>query len=307
MVRDVIEIICYLVAYLTLLLLSVSGNTNGSEINCIATIKVPRNTQFRAHVMTLLIINCTVIVHECQNSSIYWCKIYGNDCKALNHSNNIKAEWKSITEHDGIAFLTFLNISTEDEGLYRCRLGETTVSHSINVTVTVGNEEVFLNQSKTGDLNTFPKDGLQWLWPYVYICSGIVGLVVIVMTLSLFIIRRQGTKSTRKNKTTKNQNIGTQRSDQSPPHHNTHSTSAHLSSALSCVYETPPVRTGSSSGRFSANMAESKGSHNNISTGGGEENALVYASLNHQAISRGPKRTARQEPEPSEYAAIRFR
>ncbi|XP_051983153.1 B- and T-lymphocyte attenuator-like [Xyrauchen texanus] len=296
-------IICYLVPYLTLLLLS--GNTNGSEINCIATIKVPRNTTFRVPVMTLLIINCTVTVHECQNPWINWCKIYGNNCKALNHSNNIKEEWKSITEHDGIAFLTFLNISMEDEGLYRCRIGETTVSHSINVTVTVGNEEVFSNQSKTGDLNTFPKDGLQWLWPYVYICSGIVGLVVIVMTLSLFIIRRQGKKSTRTNKTTKNQNIGTQRCDQTPPHHNTHSTSAHLTSALSCVYETPPVRSGSS-GRFSANMVESKGSLNNVSAGGGEENAVVYASLNHQAISRGPKRTALQETEPSEYAAIRF-
>ncbi|XP_051994125.1 B- and T-lymphocyte attenuator-like [Xyrauchen texanus] len=303
MVKDIIEIICYLVASLTLLLLSVSGNTNGSQMNCTSRIMVPRNTLFRAPVMTVLKINCSA-KYECQNPRILWCKIYGNHCKAINDSNYIKSEWRNINKHDGISFLTFMNISVEDEGLYRCKVDETAVSHTINVTVTVGNE-VSHNQSKTDDLNKIP--GLQWLWPYVYICSGIVGLVVIVMTVSLLIFRCQGTKSARNNKTTKNQYIVTQRSDQAPPfhpHHNTHSPSAQLTSA--CVYETPPVKTVLSSGRFSANKVASKGVHNNVSTEG-EENVLVYASLNHQAMPRRPKRTAQQEPEPSEYAAIRFR
>ncbi|XP_051560383.1 B- and T-lymphocyte attenuator-like isoform X2 [Myxocyprinus asiaticus] len=304
MVKDVIETICYLFASLTLLLLSVSRNTNGSEINCNASIKVPRHTLFRTPVMTVLKINCSVTIYECKNPRILWCKIYGNDCKALNDSVYIKSEWRNTAVHGGVAFLTFMNISMEDEGLYRCRVGETSVSHNINVTVTVGNE-VSHNQSKTDDLNKIP--GLQWLWPYVYICSGIVGLVVIVMTVSLLIFRCQETKSARNNKTTKNQYIGTQRTGQAPPshpHHNTHSPSAQLNSA--CVYETPPIKTGSSSGRFSANKVASKGSHNNVSIEG-EENVLVYASLNHQAMPREPKRTTRQEPEPSEYAAIRFR
>ncbi len=43
-----------------------------------------------------------------------------------------------------------------------------------------------------GDQNSGPTDDLQWLWPYVYICSGIAGLVVIVITVTLFIIRCQG-------------------------------------------------------------------------------------------------------------------
>uniref|UniRef100_A0A673MHZ4 Ig-like domain-containing protein n=1 Tax=Sinocyclocheilus rhinocerous TaxID=307959 RepID=A0A673MHZ4_9TELE len=211
-------------------------------MNCIPVIRVPRNTVFRAPVMTKLKINCTITLHGChRNPRVSWCKIYGNNCKALNYSHHIRTEWKNITEHEWVAFLIFLNISMEDTGSYRCKGGDTSVSHTINVTV-------------TGDRNSGEKDDLKWLWPYVYICSGIAGLVVI------------------------------------------------LTSALYRGCETPPVRGASSAGRVS------DGSHTTVGTERGEEeNALVYASLNHQAMSRGPRRTARQEPEPSEYAAIRFR
>lgn len=103
----------------------------------------------------------------------------------------------------------------------------------------------------------------------------------------------------------------TQRSDPttpSRPHHNSHPPSGRLIST-----DTPPVRAGfhrdrKSDERLSANMTESKGCQNNVrSTEEEEENPLVYASLNHQAISRGPRTTVQQETEPSEYAAIRYR
>lgn len=100
----------------------------------------------------------------------------------------------------------------------------------------------------------------------------------------------------------------TQTSDLPPPpppphpHHNTRPPSDQPTSALYRVCETPPVRGASPAGRVS------DGRHNTVGTERGEEeNALVYASLNHQALPRVPKRTARQEPEPSEYAAVRFR
>ncbi|XP_016298086.1 B- and T-lymphocyte attenuator-like [Sinocyclocheilus anshuiensis] len=290
----VFQIICNLAVSLLLLSLGISGTTNGTEMNCISVIRVPRNTVFRAPVMTELKINCTLTLQGChRNPRVSWCKLNGSDCKALNYSHHIRTEWKSITEHEWVAFLIFLNISMEDTGSYRCKEGDTSVSHTINVTVTDKNEnEVSRNQSNTRDRNSGEKDDLKWLWPYVYICSGITGLVVIVITVTLLIIRNQGTKSTRKDMTTKNQ---------SKPHHNTHSPSVQLTSALYRGCETPPVRGASSAGRVS------DGSHNAVDTEREEENALVYASLNHQAMSRGPRRTARQEPEPSEYAAIRFR
>ncbi|XP_056127718.1 B- and T-lymphocyte attenuator-like isoform X2 [Rhinichthys klamathensis goyatoka] len=295
-------IICNLAVSLLLLSLSVSGTTNRSELQCVQMIRVPRNTVFRACVMTELKINCTITQHGCHRSpQVSWCKIYGNHCKALNHSYYIETEWKNMTEHEGMAFLTFLNLSMEDAGLYRCKEGDNSVSHAINVTVTVNKEdEVPRNQSNTSDMNTTPDDDLQWLWPYVYICTGIAGLVFIVMAVTLLFIRCQGTNSRRKDLAYKNQYMETQRSDLPPPppphpHHNTCPPSDQPTSALYRVCETPPVRGASPAGRA---VGIERGE---------EENALVYASLKHQGMSRGPKRTARQEPEPSEYAAIRFR
>ncbi|XP_052456535.1 B- and T-lymphocyte attenuator isoform X2 [Carassius gibelio] len=283
--RETEMIICNLAVSLLLLSLGISGTEN--------VIRVPRNTVFRAPVMTELKINCTITTLEgCHgNPRVSWCKINGSHCKAFNYSHHIKTDLKSIKEHEWMYFLIFLNISVEDTGSYRCKGGDTSVSHTINVTVRDKNENEG-NQSNTRDPNSGQKD-LKWLWPYVYICSGIAGLVVIVMTVTLLIIRFKGTKSTRKDTTTKNQ---------SKAHHNTPSTSDQLTSASYHGCVTPPVRGASSAGRVS------DGSHNTAGTERGEEeNALVYASLNHQAMSRVPRRTARQEPEHSEYVAIRFR
>ncbi|XP_077102805.1 B- and T-lymphocyte attenuator-like isoform X2 [Siphateles boraxobius] len=297
----VFQIICNLAVSLLLLLLSVSGTKNRSEEQqCAHMIKVPRNTVFRALVMTELKINCTLTQRGCHRSPrVSWCKIYGNDCKAFNHSDYIKTEWKYMTEVEWMAFLIFLNISMEDAGLYRCKEGDISVSHAINVTVTDKEDEVSCNQSNTSDMNRTPNDDLQWLWPYVYICTGIAGLVFIVMAVTLLFIRCQGTNSRRKDLAYTNQYMETQ-SDLPPPppphhHHNTRPPSDQPTSALYRVCETPPVRGASPAGRAVGTER------------GEEENALVYASLNHQSMSRVPKRTARQEPEPSEYAAIRFR
>ncbi|XP_051751873.1 uncharacterized protein LOC127513810 isoform X3 [Ctenopharyngodon idella] len=229
-----------IVASLLLLSLSVSGTTNGSEQHCNPWIKVSRNTVFKARVMTMLKINCTVNLTGCHRSPrVLWCKIIGNDCKALNHSDYIKTEMKKTTEHEWMASLIFLNISMEDAGLYRCKEGEMSVGHAINVTVTYNKEDqVSHNQSNTnnnknefsptpsntmstilGDMNTVPNDDQQWLWPYVYICTGIAELVFIVMTVSLlYVVRRQGRKSTKKDVSNKNQYIKTQSDLLLPPH-----------------------------------------------------------------------------------------
>ncbi|KAL1282209.1 hypothetical protein QQF64_001012 [Cirrhinus molitorella] len=86
----------------------------------------------------------------------------------------------------------------EDSGFYRCKKGDTSISHAINVTVTDNEEDkVSHNQSNTTDnknnefsptlsntMSTTVDDlntaALQWLWYFVYICSGIVGLLFIV-------------------------------------------------------------------------------------------------------------------------------
>ncbi|XP_067259635.1 B- and T-lymphocyte attenuator-like isoform X2 [Chanodichthys erythropterus] len=226
---------CNIAASLLLLSLSVSGTTNRSELQCNPVLKVPRNTVFKAHVMTVLKINCTVNLRGCHRSPrVLWCKIDGNDCKALNHSDYIKTEWNKTTEHEGKAFLIFLNISMEDAGLYRCKESETSVSHAINVTVTDNNKDEFSSTprsttdnnnnefsptpSSTSDLYTIQNDDQQWLRLYVYICSGIAGLVFIVLLTLIYVVGRQGRKWTRIDMADKNQHIKTQKSNQLPPH-----------------------------------------------------------------------------------------
>ncbi|KAK9981128.1 hypothetical protein ABG768_000693 [Culter alburnus] len=231
----VFQINCNIVAFLLLLSLSVSGTTNGSEQHCNPVLKVQRNTVFKAPVMTVLKINCTVNLTGCVRCpNILWCKIDGNDCKTVKTSGYIKTEWKKTTEHEWVAFLIFLNISMEDAGLYRCKESETSVSHTINVTVTGHGhiqhmmlllKFIYDNSLKyismptiLGDVNTIQNDDQQWLWPYVYICSGIAGLVFIILTL-FYVVERQGRKSTRIDMADKNQYIKTQKSDLLlPPH-----------------------------------------------------------------------------------------
>nr|XP_055061133.1 B- and T-lymphocyte attenuator-like isoform X1 [Misgurnus anguillicaudatus] len=308
-----LQFLSNLVACLVLLSLQVSGNSNESELECITSIKVPRNKLVEALVMTEFKINCTVNVLKCQGiPKISWCKLYGEDCKASNQSNYKETvDWKNFTY--GTAFLTFLNISMEDAGLYRCK-SQNSVSHSINVTVTADRVDSDSGNQNNTILDNTKGEGSHSLLPYVYICGGVIGLVVIVIAVSLFIIKCQGKGSTRNVMTNTNQCIETQRRDlitTSHPHHNTHPPSARLTTAVSYANDTP-VRAGShsdrtSAGRVSANTIESKGCRKNVRTQEEEDNPLVYASLNHQAMSRGPKRSVQQETEPSEYAAIRFR
>ncbi|XP_073808515.1 B- and T-lymphocyte attenuator isoform X2 [Danio rerio] len=297
-------IFCNVAVSLLLLSLSVSGTSNGTEPHCDVKLKVPRQTIFKARIMTQLKINCTVTHNGCQwNPIISWCKIYGDHCKALNHSDLIKMECRNTAQHEGMAFLIFQNITMENSGSYRCTHGDTSVSHAINVTITGNGEDEFShNQS-----NKIPDNGLKWLWPYVYICSGIAALVIIIITITLFVFNCQDTKSKTEELTNKNQYMETQSSDLLPPplphpRHDTRSLSQQRGSALDRGSEIPPGRGTSSAGRVKER------SHHTVSAGRGEDdNALVYASLNHQAVPKVHRKTARQEPELSEYAAVRFR
>ncbi|XP_043088662.1 uncharacterized protein LOC122334823 isoform X2 [Puntigrus tetrazona] len=185
-----------LATVLILMPVIVKSTTNGSGTACIPLVRVPRNTVFLAPVTSELKINCSITLHGChRNPRVSWCKIYGHNCNPLNYSDNIRTEWKNLTEHEGMAFLVFSDISMEDTGLYRCKEGDMSISHAMNVTVTLA------------DLNTQLNN-----WYFLYISSGILGLVFIVIIVSfLYAIRHQGRKSTRKHMANKNQCMETQK------------------------------------------------------------------------------------------------
>ncbi|KAL7852501.1 hypothetical protein SRHO_G00182860 [Serrasalmus rhombeus] len=110
-------------------------------LDCIPTLRVPRNTVWKSPEKETLKINCTVTTesHCWKTVSVSWCKIEDTDhCRPLSHSNHTGTGWRNITEKERKFFLIFWSLSLQDAGLYRCKSDGPvfTPSYAINVTVT---------------------------------------------------------------------------------------------------------------------------------------------------------------------------
>ncbi|XP_017570593.1 uncharacterized protein LOC108437767 [Pygocentrus nattereri] len=301
----------------------ICGKTQEPVLDCIPSLRVPRNTVWKSPEKETLKINCTVTTesHCWKNLSVSWCKIEDTDhCRPLNHSNHTGTGWRNITEKERKFFLIFWSLSLQDAGLYRCKSDGPvfTTSHGINVTVTASDTdvEVVSNENKTTNGSLIVPSDLQWL-PYAYICSGIVGLVLTVLVVALLVIRCQGPKQSKKEKVADHQSSTSQRPPFTSTVHdsvtrgNTHSLPTQLNPPSPCIYDNAPIRASSQrdgpSRRHLANHTAKPGhSHDcfNMEVEE-EENPLVYASLNHKALSRGQVRISHPE-ETSEYSAIRL-
>ncbi|XP_039599596.1 uncharacterized protein LOC120522898 [Polypterus senegalus] len=113
--------------------------TEGEESPCMLTIRVPRNTSWRFTKLSNGIINCSV--NFCEQPSVRWCKVaQDNICNEINETDSLKTEWRLLTGTSGIFFLTFLSITVNDTGSYRCKATannsvQSVISHSIAVSV----------------------------------------------------------------------------------------------------------------------------------------------------------------------------
>ncbi|XP_044043048.1 leucine-rich repeats and immunoglobulin-like domains protein 1 isoform X2 [Siniperca chuatsi] len=121
------------VSILAMLLLTLNADSEDSK--CEVEIRVRRNTVYEAFLGDDLRINCTVLF--CNNSppATYWYKLEKTNVNVnVSGSSHIKTEWKTLNHVEGISYLIFQNILTNDSGVYRCRSGHS-VSHSINISV----------------------------------------------------------------------------------------------------------------------------------------------------------------------------
>ncbi|KAF7689403.1 B- and T-lymphocyte attenuator-like [Silurus meridionalis] len=322
---------CYLKDFAILLIhlwLSspVTSDTNEGKPVCIPSIMVTRNTVWIVRPMHPLKINCTIETesHCWTNVTVLWCQVqHDSQCKPLTHTNFISTEWINVTESKRLLFLVFRNVSMQDDGLYRCELKSpiTTVSHSVNVTVTdyvpddktintvISRENNTINSTNVGgDHNSWPEFN-------VYIYSGIGVLLLIVVVVCVIVILCRGKKKSLAEKIHENQPIAapvadfplpTYKSRESP-----HIKARTLPSQPPPVYDIPPVRVGSlrdhsSAGRHPVNrgpprQCRDRGAVEEIE----EENPLIYASLNHNTMPQRPQRIAHLQIEASEYAAIK--
>ncbi|XP_033867069.3 B- and T-lymphocyte attenuator-like isoform X2 [Acipenser ruthenus] len=190
-------------AYFLLLILCIE--VKGQDSACSLEVRVPRNTAWNVSVMKTLTINCTVNYCE-EEPQVTWCKVLGTDCKPLNAT--VETSWNQSSIHSAVSFLTFSNISSNDSGQYRCKAvdvrGISSVGHSITVSV---NNAVCCSEEENVPTPNMTTSGAQekkptpqndsWL-TYIYICVGVLILIIIVALISFFCI--QGHRVTPKSK-----------------------------------------------------------------------------------------------------------
>uniref|UniRef100_A0A3P8T9D4 Ig-like domain-containing protein n=1 Tax=Amphiprion percula TaxID=161767 RepID=A0A3P8T9D4_AMPPE len=295
---------------LAVLLLTSNVDSGDSETEeCTTTIKVRRNTVYKALVGQELRINCTVVF--CNSSTtVSWFKLEETYFPVdVSSSSHIKTEWNILKEQEGISFLVFPNILRSDSGDYQCRSGND-ASHIINVTVYGDNEttSVTPKENTTDNLN-HNVDFSENLLIYVYSAAGIATLVIIVIIVSVISMRGcKGNSQKKSEQKTDNQYMAIPMAQQPFPH-------ATLQPSPRGSPAVPPSRrstrrkrpTEPPSARDGAQVCgqESEDRERQRNTAEEESSSVVYAALNHQLPPRAAPRTRRLVEESSEYSAIR--
>lgn len=78
-------------------------------------------------------------VKHCGKSlNVTWCKLLdGRNCERINEMEDVEVR-QDASRAELISYLTFKNISLNDEGLYRCELRDTAIyeySNAVNISV----------------------------------------------------------------------------------------------------------------------------------------------------------------------------
>ncbi|XP_018584002.1 B- and T-lymphocyte attenuator-like isoform X2 [Scleropages formosus] len=275
--------------------------------------------------------------------NVSWCKIDDtNDCRNIDETPHIRTLLKTTPEDINVhlSYLHFTQTSRSDSGQYRCKISGsiTSVSHSIHVNVTDAPSD--RNISSAINTTNAPvndlQPGLQAKLPYIYFLAGIITILIIVIGISVFIMRRcEGSQKREKAENSQNQ----LRLQSSTPENSCQATlgpeslmrpksvcvhpAPHLDHA-SGVYDNVPTTTTSQlkSTKASVRAPLTRRETPNVTSAvilaesiydndgadeKGEESCLVYAALNHKAVREGhsPIHSSIFEEDLSEYAPIR--
>ncbi|XP_035619877.1 B- and T-lymphocyte attenuator-like isoform X23 [Oncorhynchus keta] len=287
-----------------LFLLCVHGNTQDQGPTC--EVRVKRNTIWNAVPQKALTINCPVR-HCGEKLHATWCRFVDLlNCEQIHETEQVTFGWRQ----KDILILNFKKISINDDGLYRCGVaenGSTTVSHAIKVSVSDSNLEI----TSTADHNTNDSTGARRdrndpsFMPYVYICVGIVVLVVIVTAFSFFCLHAYKGPSRSTENRTKKQEMSTLAAPCPDLSFNPEGTFPSSPSTPNPVQPANLYDNGLYCNHINGENGALPSSNNRA--GGQVSSHLVYASLNHET-TRGSLRSP-HIPTPqdtfSEYAAIR--
>ncbi|XP_035377903.1 uncharacterized protein si:ch211-214p13.8 [Electrophorus electricus] len=186
--RPLLEMSSTLNGLLVALVLLVIIDAQGPPDPCIPAAKVRKNSFLIVTSKSQSRISCPVTYCE-KIPTIKWVKIsdmdtwtqlYETDQITITEEQS-NSGLKEVTSH-----LSFKSISKYDSGVYRCKIvvsSFSSESHNINVSVSADSFAIINNA--TGE--TTGGDSIGWL-PYIFICSGIIGLVTVVLLISFLSI-----------------------------------------------------------------------------------------------------------------------
>lgn len=106
--------------------------------SCVAEIKIRKNTVYTASSASMLNISCPVTYCK-EIPVVEWIKI--DDTSKFIHisgTNQVTITQEQAGLKDIVSYLSFRNISTDDNGIYRCMISKSAFSlesHNINVNV----------------------------------------------------------------------------------------------------------------------------------------------------------------------------
>ncbi|KAJ8004156.1 hypothetical protein DPEC_G00155860 [Dallia pectoralis] len=305
----------YSILVWVLILWGVHGNDDGSQ--CYSEIRVKRNTVQKASPGDNVEINCTVTL--CPNSPpVLWKKVNEPSWDPVNRTDHVEINVKKMNNSE-TSFLIFKNISTNDSGLYRC-IFQNAVGHAINVTVSESVEDttIVIQKNETNATSSQTDSLLKQQLHYVYITVGIVGFVIVIITITMLLIRGcKGVcpfKQSKKEKQPECQytvipmtqqvsprpNPRPHQSQSPQPHH------AQVTRNPDLIYDNAPAkgpRVQDAANQVSVPV-DSDCTYGNM-TAKEEEGGITYAALNHPVRPRSTPRSKELQEECSEYAAIR--
>ncbi|XP_058510719.1 uncharacterized protein LOC131476184 isoform X2 [Solea solea] len=174
------------VSVLVVLLLTVNTDSEGSD--CFTDIRVRRHTAYEILVGRDLVINCTVVFCSSPPPAVSWLKTHLMHVPVdVSNQSHIKTEWKLLKELEGVSYLIFQKIRSNDSGLYQCRIASD-VSHAINVSV----HGDIKSTLESGDIkSTTVKPQFNYslstlesaLWPCVYRAAATMVFFAIVVAI----------------------------------------------------------------------------------------------------------------------------
>uniref|UniRef100_A0A672RV06 Si:ch211-214p13.8 n=1 Tax=Sinocyclocheilus grahami TaxID=75366 RepID=A0A672RV06_SINGR len=170
---------------LVVFILHVSTDTQGHAPKC-PLLKVHRGTVHKAFINKPFKISCNLTYCDEQTINVTWTKESMKEWISISGADQMSTSqnYSSSDSNMLTSYLTFTNISKHHEGSYRCELTLphfSMYSHHINVSV---------SDNADSSSGSYP-----WWLLYLFICLGVLILVLKVMLISILCINQHSRNS----------------------------------------------------------------------------------------------------------------